>query len=131
DLFGKMLENRFAAPVEGKRFEIVRKQPDKVLAMRRLVNDNEHQPADLVGVTPPRWWPPADAGWDPDNRQQPKKFVHKAEGADLDWLVYRHIGRESRVPELINDFMGYNTAVSPQHGPPKGNWVGDLQVECE
>lgn len=130
ELFNKLVETRFAGPIQGKKFDIVRKAPDKILAMRRLVNDNDFQPKDLVDFGRPRWSASHDRGWDPDDRKQPRRFSHNSEGGDFDWLVYRHLVR-SGLPELINDFMGYNSALSQQHGPPKGNWVGDLMVECE
>src|SRR5262249_37890182 len=41
-------------------FQILRKPPDKILAMRRLVFDNAHQANDLRGVLPPRWAPEKD-----------------------------------------------------------------------
>ena len=33
-------------------------------------------------------------------------------------------------PQLVTDFMGYNTA-EPEHGPSGVNWAGDLILECE
>src|SRR5205823_5787229 len=34
-------------------------------------------------------------------------------------------------PELITDFMGYNSYEEPRHPPQANHWVGDLMVECE
>jgi signal peptidase I len=130
-LFRQQIENQFAEPIDHMKFEIIRKDPDKILAMRRLVNDNEHQPTDQIGVTLPRWWPRDEANWNLDNREQPRRFTHAAQGGALEWLVYRHIVRDSGQPELINDFMGYNSAISGPHSLPRGNWVGDLILECE
>ncbi len=130
ELFHKLVENRFAAPIDGKKFEMVRKDPAKMMAMRRLVSDNEYQPSDQIGIMPPRWQPKG-TGWNVDNEQQPRKFVHKAGSGndDLDWLEFRNFVRDSG-PELINDFMGYNSAISGPHVQPRGNWVGDLILEC-
>ena len=131
ELFRKQVENRFTAPIDNKKFEIVREDPAKILAMRRIVNDNEYQASDQVGITPPRWLPPSDAGWELDNRQQPKRFIHNGKSDELDWLVYSNIIRDANMPELVNDFMGYNSAISSPHMLPKGNWVGDLILDCE
>src|SRR5262249_51666375 len=40
---------------KGVRFKILQKAPDKILAMRRLVYDNDKPAKDLEGVLPPRW----------------------------------------------------------------------------
>src|SRR5262249_54720019 len=94
--------------------------------VRRLVYDNDCQPSDLKGSWPPRWQPQSDS-WKVDDSAQPRRFEHH--GDDVNWLHYRHITRNSREPELINDFMGYNTG-KPHHFP-RGNWVGDLILECD
>src|SRR5207245_2796261 len=40
------------------KFQMVRKSPDKVLALRRLVYDNDHEAKDLAAsLFPPRWAP--------------------------------------------------------------------------
>src|SRR5438132_9816332 len=101
ELFNQLVQTRFAGPINGKKFDIVRKPPDKILAMRRLVNDNDFQPSDLVDFGRPRWSGSHDRGWDPDDRRQPRRFVHNSDGGNYDWLVYRHFLR-SAVPELIN-----------------------------
>src|SRR5262249_44698709 len=55
---------------------------------------------------------------------------------------YHHLIRGGKqLPELITDFLGYNTAledwevsagISPDHPRPEArNWVGDLLIECE
>jgi signal peptidase I len=117
-------------------FELVRKPPQKMLAMRRIVFDNDYQPHDLKGRVPPRW---ADdngsaPSWLPEG---PSGFRHPARSAEpMAWLRYRHILREGPEPELITDFMGYNTKVYPnQNGRENSalarNWVGDLLLECE
>src|SRR5262249_32309565 len=47
------------------RFQIIRKRPDEMLAMRRIVYDNNHQPKDLPGPEYQRWY--AADGWKPVN----------------------------------------------------------------
>jgi signal peptidase I len=126
-------------------FEIVRKSPDNILSMMRLVYDNEHQAKDLQGVLPPRWAPAVSDTWSSDGfgfRYTPPS-TPLAEGKHH-WLRYRHIlpldaTRQSGKQQLITDFMGYNTwrglHSAPPHGPPypplPENWVGDLILECE
>jgi signal peptidase I len=121
---------------EGK-FRIVRKPPNALLAMRRIVYDNDHQASDLVGVLPPRW-----AGVDGGDRppwalDAPHGFAHTPRpGDETDWLRYRHILRQGPEPELITDFMGYNSKAIDRRGfidyPTLApNWVGDLMLECE
>lgn len=113
------------------RFEILRKSPDKILALRRLVYDNDHPAKDLEGRLPPRW--KTGPGWSADNDHA---FHHPSGdgGKDFDWLAYRHVLRPEgeptgqEPPELITDFIGYNTANAS--GIPQ-DWVGDLIVECE
>jgi len=119
------------------KFHILRKPPKTVLAERRLVFDNDHQPKDLVGKVPPRWQ--ARKGWEPDNTDKPLRFKH-ASGADtqLSWLRYQHLRRDPQPSglarlELITDFMGYNNFEEETHTRrvPAQNWVGDLLLECD
>jgi signal peptidase I len=123
-------------------FTILRKSPDLILAMRRLVYDNDHQAADLIGKVPPRWQP--QANWSADRLDAPKVFRQTGEsGNDVQWLHYRHlIVERSNVralevpadvkPQLIKNFMGYNTGeTGTGHGSrAETNWVGDLILEC-
>jgi signal peptidase I len=115
-------------------FKIIRKAPDKILALRRLVYDNDHQAKDLVGVLEPRWRPQIKDTWKADDFRQPRRYDHAARsGNDIAWLRYRHLlrGLAGR-PALIMDNLGYNTAKPTMKGgdyPP--NWAGDLILECE
>jgi signal peptidase I len=106
------------------QFQIIRKDPDTLQAMMRLVFDNDHPGRGQ----PERWNGEAD-GWKPEGRG----FRADA-GSDLRWLHYSHLcNRETPTRrELITDFMGYNTFVIRRHDHPPGqNWVGDLILECE
>jgi len=107
-----------------KKFEIIRKSPANILAMRRLVYDNDHQAADLTGEGYMRWL--RSGGWKNKDRTN---FEHDgAENKGFDWLRYRHVLRNHPgEPQLITDFMGYNTS----EGGGGMNWTTDLMVECE
>jgi signal peptidase I len=113
-----------------EKFRIVRKAPDKILALSRIVYDNEFQDK----TQPPRWVPgPGEGSWQPLNPSEPKVFKHAARPGDTAWLRYQHLLRDAAKPRLITDFMGYNTWVSerPGHTTPPQNWVGDLILEFE
>lgn len=94
---------------EQGKFQIVRKPPVQVLALRRIVYDNDHQAADLAQAKfPPRWAAerPAtseaelrdfqalrqggrdQAAWAEDGGHG---FTHAARNGDLAWLRYRHL----------------------------------------
>jgi len=117
---------------EGQKFKIIPKPPAKVLAMRRIVDDNDHPARDLIGK-PPRW--PAKGAWTEDDAHGFRHAGGRTNG--VDWLRYRNLLRDGAVdgngqplPELITDFIGYNTANAGGMEPPQ-NWVGDLILECE
>ena len=94
-----------------RKFEIVRKAPEQVLAMRRIVFDNDHQPRDLrQAKKPPRWAPERAATDAPEpaaanykvRRELGRKqgawmddgdhdFRHPARAGELAWLRYRHL----------------------------------------
>ena len=91
------------------KFKILVKPPATMLAMRRLVYDNDHQAKDLQDVLPPRWVP-ENGGWAPD---QGTGFLHNGQPAgEVSWLRYQHIVRPEawptvteadRKPQLIRD----------------------------
>jgi signal peptidase I len=147
----RLLENQPPAKKGDRKepyFEILRKPPAKVLAMRRIVYDNNHPARDLIETNFPLRWAAEKEGSDPaaedylDRRQRAASegawvpddangFQHPARtSSELDWLRYRHILRppndSSRrpEPEVITDFIGYNP-------DQKNNWVGDLILECK
>jgi signal peptidase I len=113
-------------------FHIFRKPPGQVMAMRRPVYDNEFQPKDR-NKYPIRW----DGGtsWQPDDPKLPKVFAHPAGSADVAWLRYHHKIKDNQ-PELISDFLGYNSNQAPPGSgegarPDSSVWVGDLMLECD
>ncbi len=105
-------------------FQIIRKPPKIMLAMRRIVYDANHPAKDL---TEPKWDRWVGEAW---KKGDDHSFSCTAAGEK--WLRYRHVLRtsEDAKPTLIGDFMGYNTNPSPSPSPPQ-NWVGDLMVECD
>jgi signal peptidase I len=113
-------------------FQIIRKPPDVLLAMKRLVYDNDKPASDLTGKEWQRWVPADESAWE---KSGANGFRHPARvGPGIDWLRYRNVLRTSGTkPVLITDFMGYNTWMSHGggHTHPKANWVGDLLLECE
>jgi signal peptidase I len=95
------------------QFQMIRKPPDTVLALRRLVYDNDHPARDLMEANlPARWAPEAgtngvtttsrnttdylqarrqaekEADWIPDG---PHGFRHPARPGDFAWLRYRNL----------------------------------------
>lgn len=124
---------------EGK-FAIIRKAPGIILAMRRIVYDNDHPARDLEGKVPPRWAGRVDGTW----TALGNGFQHQGEAdGELSWLSYRHFVTQRTIPgqvsggdwkpQLITDFMGYNSGEQERGGraQPGKNWTGDLIVECE
>src|SRR5260370_19122603 len=133
---------------EAGRFTIVRKPPDVMMALRRIVYDNDFQATDL-GRAFKRWAPSEKSAWKIEDDY--RAFSHAGDkGAGIDWLRYQHLIPPSLrpkppddvkpSPELITDFESYNQiALRQLHAPPeqirsrrpKPNWVGDLMVECK
>lgn len=126
------------------KFQIVRKPADVMLALRRIVYDNDFPAADLRGKLPARWDPKAGSSWSAHNDH--RDFSHAGvKGKDIDWLRYQHILRPDEwpvlppqvKPSLITDFMGYNSfklknpGFQPQDRTPAPNWCGDLMLECK
>jgi signal peptidase I len=124
---------------EPGKFQIVRKPPDVMMAMRRIVYDNNFPADDMKDY--PRWAPQPGhkRGWDAQNGS--REFSHSgAKNDDIDWLVYQHLLRpehplrpgEEISPGLITDFVGYNAITVSSRGnqTPPPNWAGDLMLEC-
>jgi signal peptidase I len=139
-------------------FRIVRKPDDLVMAMRRIVYDNDHQSAELVKAGhPPRWQ--AGGGWKADDPAKPKAFTHS--GGEFDWVRYQHLMppheemRDPRVslqnpsyrrpgwtlpatevtlkPRKITNFLGYNSGF-PEFAkavPQEGQERASAQRESE
>lgn len=127
ELFREQVKNRFEKN-NGVGFEMLRKGPDQILALRRLVNDNDFQPTDQQQ---PRWAcheNPKEGCWQGDEATRARRYTIRAADSNCHWLSYRHLGRSSGKPELVRDVFGYNSGrmlLEPE------NWVGDLMLECE
>ncbi len=115
--------------------QIERKPVGTVMAMRRIVFDNDFPPTDLKNVQAPRWQP-GESQW---KQAADNGFRHDGTGAgEVEWLRYQHLVRNSKnnKPQLITDFMGYNSyqtsgAAPRAYDPQNHNWVGDLMLECK
>jgi signal peptidase I len=138
------------------KFEILRKPPDILLALRRIVFDNDFQPKDLEGMVAPRWDTARTKGWKASDDKT--VLSHKGDTELIDWVRYQHLvversadepvaGGVAIKPQLITDRMGYNSALLRDKAPPfverdkapppvesdmtpGANWVGDLMLEC-
>jgi signal peptidase I len=93
-----MLRRMDGQPREGD-FEIVRKSPAVMLEMRRIVYDNDHQPADLGAAGVRRWELPSSGCWTGDDPNAPKQFrFTPSDRTDWSWLTYAHrLGTQTRL----------------------------------
>jgi signal peptidase I len=114
---------------EDGQFEILRKSPRTMLAMRRIVYDNDYQAKDLKGKAD-RWRLDPKSSWKSDSRTG---FIHEGKpDGEVDWLTYQHLVRRGdddvpKVEQLITDSMAYNNINDRTSNP---HWVGDLMIEC-
>jgi type IV secretory pathway protease TraF len=128
---------------ESKRmgFHILHKPPDVMLALRRIVYDNDFPAKDLKEANfPARWAQQTPGTWDNggDNSFEAKAT---SKSTDINWLIYQHILRpldwpegkdRKHRPQLITDFSGYNSYEKQgSRRDGAGNWVGDLMVEFQ
>jgi signal peptidase I len=122
-------------------FEIVRKTPDQILAMRRIVFDLDKQPRSRSGIVRTRWHPaPEDGtGWE----TEATGFRHN--GGEAGWVRYQHINpwapSEGQVYFIV-DHVGYNNRGDGFNNPfppdaasadlvgKSNRWVSDLIVDC-
>jgi signal peptidase I len=106
------------------KFQIIRKAPDLVLGMKHLVFDNDRQPP--AKDNPPARWN-AESRWKGDG--PPAKSFSVPESTEaITWLRYRHLVSDTGKPELITDFVAYNSGYdSVRNGD---HWIGDLILEC-
>jgi signal peptidase I len=108
------------------RFRPIRKNPRQVLALLRLVHDNDHQASDPEDQEFQRWVHDEKSGWSASHGTT--AFGHGGSADEMQWLRYRHVLLPDK-PQLITDFNGYNTSSRGQGEP--GNWVTDLAIECQ
>jgi len=150
--------NKKAGFTEAGGFELFRKPDELVLAMRRLVYNNDFQPKDTNAIGLPARWQTIGEGWAPAAEPYSKVFKHS--GPNVGTLRYQHrwlrtkaehagpnttfqrdtADEESLKPKRITNFMGYNAgATGLSFGNPfsitetsddNDHWVGDLMLEC-
>lgn len=122
-------------------FDPIRKTPEEILTVRRLVFDLDRAPKSLTGVAQVRWEPSpgAGTGW----AAAEGGFTH--DGTATGWIRYQHVRPGSWTinpqtrqastpaqPAQITDHLSYNVT----HGYQEGDstqahyWVPDLIVEC-
>lgn len=120
-------EAGFPAGIGG--FEIVRKTDDQILACRRVVWDNDKQPAALANRNiPARWYAPVENTWTGDHPAQPRAFKHQ--GGNEDWIRYRHLVwapkpdavsrnylRDPETGAMVWEPWAWNTPAIPVPGP--------------
>ena len=122
---------------EQGKFKILRKPPAVMMALRRLVYDNDYQAKDMKGKHD-RWAPAAKSAWKADKETG---FAFEGSPDSVDWLRYRHLVRPKDEPlppageikpSLIVDSMSYNNLQLPHidKSPTSLYWVGDLMLEC-
>lgn len=120
-------------------FEPVRKSPNEILAVRRLVFDLDRQPKALKDAARTRWHPSpeAGAGWVMND----KGFTHS--GGEFGWVRYHHVepgswrldaGRATtpRQPAFVLDYLAYNVSngANFKNETHAHFWVPDLMAEC-
>ncbi len=136
----------FVGPNDAKEgdYSIERKSAKKVLAMRQLVHDTDHDPALLHAAGWPLRWEPDDGAtaWtsqaEASGRTLVEQFVASDQGAGEQWLRYRHRPPSNPVwpaveksrsfaidpPRLISDFNPYNTRVNFAPYDPGSDQIG-------
>lgn len=95
---GDLFVRRKSAPRDAP-FSIERKPADKILAMRQLVHDTNHEPAELFNAGFPLRWGPlpsvgSTAGWNVETAIEGRVVrqryaVGQGDGGD-NWLAYEH-----------------------------------------
>jgi hypothetical protein len=140
---------RGASAAQFGKFQIIRKTPPVMLALSRIVYDNDHPATDLVKAGFPARWNAPDAGaW---TAVKDHGFQDTGKGENIRWLHYKNILRPLDWPsdddpaviadimsrphpaQLITDFSGYNTYEpgGMRRELASGNWVGDLMLDFE
>ncbi len=156
DKFMHVNDNTSRKWFEDGQFEILRKSPRTMLALRRIVYDNDYQAKDLAKFPGKydRWNPLPNSSWKADG---PTGFQHQGNAdGQVDWLRYQHLlrpadnvlGGAAKVePKLITDSMSYNNfksklvnkgdrerdkeIITDESARVHPHWVGDLMLECD
>jgi signal peptidase I len=117
---------------KGQSFSILRKRPDTILELMRLVYDND-KPAKDMKMTP-RWaWTGDKSPWTQSDRNENGFRFSTSSDQQEGYLHYQHLLRSDPTgPQLITDFLSYNSAgMHDSVRSPGGNWVSDLILEVE
>jgi signal peptidase I len=124
-------------------FQMLRKTPDLIDAMKRIVFDNDHQAQDLIAKNvKPRWQD--RGGWAANDPASPKVFRQNGgSGEQPQWLRYQHLiyarsntqplgAPPEAQPDVIRNYMGYNTGelADGRSRSADTHWVGDLILDC-
>ncbi len=135
-----------------KDFGIVRKPPDKLLAMAQVVHDNDYVSQELIDRDWPVRWQEWGLSGDPHWTISDDTRTYRADGKapGVAWIRYEHTvpsdaewfpqhfppGLSKPRPQLITDFYGFNTDILRRDGraQPQSlglHWVGDLLLQCQ
>ncbi len=151
----------YTRKAEENSYQIAHKTPDKVLAMRQIVYDNDYVVGSLLKEGwPARWQPDSttNGGW--TSTDETKTFSADGTGDQEHWLHYQHfvptpadwqaletgpLPKDRLIePQLVTDFTAYNSGRSRGQVYTRGgifpypdrqelgwHWAGDLTLECE
>ncbi|MEX0613775.1 MAG: hypothetical protein WD229_16775, partial [Pirellulales bacterium] len=97
-------------------FQISRKPPKKVLAMRQLVHDTNFDPAELEAVGWPLRW--QTDGWQiektiEDTTVRQRYHVDTVENSEA-WLRYQHVVPNFEAWQLVDEVGGQQASASPE-----------------
>jgi signal peptidase I len=115
---------------EKAEFPIERKPPDKVLAMRQLVHDTDHDPAELDAAGWPLRWhaPPGDDGkWQVEKTVAgeivQQKYNVDATGEKTSWLRYENLVPTYEIWQQVEASRGTDGAsLKPFAGADRSQW---------
>jgi signal peptidase I len=124
---------------EPEKWEILRKPPSRVLALRHLVYDNDYPAGSPAANKWPRWTTEEETGWSDEGEGTFHHAAGRGNGdAPLAWIRYRHLLPASDAdaalkPQLISDFAAYNAYEISGFAAARSrlNYVADLLLECE
>ncbi|HMP03802.1 MAG TPA: S26 family signal peptidase, partial [Gemmatales bacterium] len=129
---------------QSEKLRILRRSPELMLTMRRLVNDNQYLAPNARPPLLSRWQPDDNLRGQPSQPWKPilgeRSFESPAQPGDkqIHWLRYRHVVQPSSGPhafaqdapvseahpQLITDHLAYNEGAMPL------NWCRDLMLEA-
>jgi signal peptidase I len=89
-------------------FELARRSPSQVMAMRQFVHDTNHDAAALYEFGfPLRWSGDDDSSWNAkvmvDGKNSKQRYMIDASAPDTQWLRYRHIVASPEVWQKVNE----------------------------